>query len=209
MATRRQSSKVIWIRSGWLRGSDWNTALTRRDLRIESEERWISLGPVDERMHIVVWTPRGPYTRIISMRKANDRRSPYMRRQKVDILITDAGDRIIMPTAEESKAIDEQIASDPNDFELDDAWFESAKPTQELFPEAYERAVRQKEALNAGLIQRVTVTLDQETVAWFRAQTGEDGETSGTRWLELVAQTLRDHARARAARKLPSPPSGD
>ena len=136
MATRRQSSKVIWIRSGWLRGSDWNTALTRRDLRIESEERWISLGPVDERMHIVVWTPRGPYTRIISMRKANDRRSPYMRRQKVDILITDAGDRIIMPTAEESKAIDEQIASDPNDFELDDAWFESAKPTQELFPEA-------------------------------------------------------------------------
>ena len=92
------------------------------------------------------------------------------------------------------------------------------QPTQELFPEAYERAVRQKEALNAGLIQRVTVTLDQETVAktrrtdparMFRAQTGEDGETSGTRWLELVAQTLRDHARARAARKLPSPPSGD
>ena len=30
-----------------------------------------------------------------------------MRRQKVDILVTDAGDRIIMPTAEESKAIDE------------------------------------------------------------------------------------------------------
>ena len=52
---------------------DWTGALTRRDLRIESEERWISLGLVDERMHVVVWTPRGPYTRIISMRKANDR----------------------------------------------------------------------------------------------------------------------------------------
>ena len=52
---------------------DWNTALTRRDLRIESEERWISLGLVAERMYVVVWTPRGPYTRIISMRKANDR----------------------------------------------------------------------------------------------------------------------------------------
>ena len=52
---------------------DWTTALTRRDLRIESEERWISLGLVDERMHVVVWTPRGPYTGIISMRKANDR----------------------------------------------------------------------------------------------------------------------------------------
>ena len=54
-------------------GFDWTTALTRRDLRIEIEERWISLGLVDERMHVVVWTPRGPYTRVISMRKANDR----------------------------------------------------------------------------------------------------------------------------------------
>ena len=52
---------------------DWTGALTRRDFRIESEERWISLGLVAERMYVVVWTPRGPYTRIISMRKANDR----------------------------------------------------------------------------------------------------------------------------------------
>ncbi len=111
------------------------------------------------------------------------------------ILIPDAGERIIMPTAEESKAIDEQIASGPDDFEMDDAWFEDAKTTQELFPEAYEQAVRQEEALKAGLIQRVTITLDRETIAWFKAQTGEDGETGGTRWLELVAQTLRDHGR--------------
>jgi uncharacterized DUF497 family protein len=52
---------------------DWTTALTRRNLRIESEDRWVSLGLVAERMYVVVWTPRGPYTRIISMRKANDR----------------------------------------------------------------------------------------------------------------------------------------
>ena len=132
-----------------------------------------------------------------------------MRRQKVDILITDAGDQIIMPTAEETKAIDEQIASDPDDFELDDAWFEGAKTTQELFPEAYERAVRQKEALRSGLIQRVTVTLDRETIAWFKAQTGEDGETGGTRWLGLVAQALRDHASSNADLEIPSPPPGD
>ena len=130
-----------------------------------------------------------------------------MRRQKVDILITDAGDQIIMPTAEESKAIDDQIASDPDDFELDDAWFEGAKTTQELFPEAYERAARQKEALKAGLIQRVTVTLDRETIAWFKAQTGEDGETGGTRWPELAAVTLRDHIKADADREFPSPPA--
>ncbi len=131
-----------------------------------------------------------------------------MRRQEVEILTTNAGDRIILPTAEENQAINEQIDSDPEDFELDDAWFEGAKTTKELFPEAYERAVRQKEALNAGLIQRVTVTLDRETIAWFKAQTGEDMETGGTRWLELVAQTLRDHAQVNAGPDLQSPPSG-
>ena len=47
----------------------------------------------------------------------------YAQAKKVDILITDTGDQIIMPTAEESKAIDERIASDPDGFELDDAWF--------------------------------------------------------------------------------------
>ena len=52
---------------------DWNTALARQDLRIETEERWISLGLVDERMYVVAWTPRHPYTRIISMRRANGR----------------------------------------------------------------------------------------------------------------------------------------
>ena len=60
----------------------------------------------------------------------------------------------MVPTAEESQAIDEKTASDPDDFELDDAWFEGAKPSQELFPEAYGRAVRQKDALKAGLIRR-------------------------------------------------------
>ena len=73
-----------------------------------------------------------------------------MRRQIVDILITDAGDRIIMHTAEESEAIDKQIASAPDDFELNDAWFEGANTTQEILPEAYERAVRQKDTLKAG-----------------------------------------------------------
>ena len=125
------------------------------------------------------------------------------------MLITDAADQIIMPTTEESKAIDEQIASYPDDFELDEAWFEGAKTTKELFPEAYERAVRQKEARKAGLIQRVNIALDRETIAWFKAQMGEDGETGGTRWLELVAQTPRDHGRAHADREAPpSPPGG-
>ena len=54
--------------------------------------------------------------------------------------------------------------------------------------------MQHQKALDAGHIQRVTVTLDRETIAWFKAQTGEDGETGGTRWLELISQTLQKHA---------------
>ena len=35
--------------------------------------------------------------------------------------------------------------------------------------------------LGAGLIERITITLDRETVAWSKAQTGEDGEAGGIR----------------------------
>ena len=42
-----------------------------------------------------------------------------MRREKVDILITDAGDRIVVPTAEESQVIDEQIPSSSGVAESD------------------------------------------------------------------------------------------
>ena len=44
--------------------------------------------------------------------------------------------------------------------------------------------------------------MDRETIAWFRAQAGEDGETGGTQWLELVAQTHGNHALAPGGEKL-------
>ena len=108
---------------------------------------------------------------------------------------------LVRPNAEEETEIAAQLAEDPDTYEWTEEDWANAQTTQELFPEACERAVRQKEALKDGLIQRVTVTLDRETIAWFKAQTGEDGETGGTRWLELVAQTLRDHAQAHGGRK--------
>lgn len=37
------------------------------------ETRWITLGYLDDRLVVVVWTPRGDCRRIISMRKANAR----------------------------------------------------------------------------------------------------------------------------------------
>ena len=40
----------------------------------------------------------------------------------------------------------------------------------------------------------MTITLDRETINWFKAQTGEDGETGGTKWIILVERMLQEHA---------------
>jgi uncharacterized DUF497 family protein len=47
---------------------------TAEDCREDYEEqRFITVGNLDNRMVIFVWTPRGEARRIISMRKANER----------------------------------------------------------------------------------------------------------------------------------------
>ena len=43
---------------------------TRQDY---AEDRFITMGQLDARLVVLVWTPRGEARRIISMRKANDR----------------------------------------------------------------------------------------------------------------------------------------
>lgn len=37
------------------------------------EDRYITVGLLDERMVVMIWTPRGEARRIISLRKASDR----------------------------------------------------------------------------------------------------------------------------------------
>ena len=51
---------------------DWDTATYRRQERGD-ETRYASLAMLDDRLYHLVWTHRDPYTRIISLRKANDR----------------------------------------------------------------------------------------------------------------------------------------
>ena len=109
---------------------------------------------------------------------------------------------LVRPTPEEEKEIAAQLAEDPDTCEWTEVDWANAKTTQELFPDFYEWAVQQQEDLDAGLIERVTVTLDRKTIAWFKAQTGEDGETGGTRWLDLVAQTLQEHAQTDVGRNV-------
>lgn len=43
------------------------------DRRDYGEPRFITVGRLDGRLVVVVWTPRGAARRIISLRKANDR----------------------------------------------------------------------------------------------------------------------------------------
>ena len=50
------------------------THFTGQDTRLDYEEdRFITVGWLDSRLVVLVWTPRGEVRRIISMRKANDR----------------------------------------------------------------------------------------------------------------------------------------
>ena len=47
---------------------------TAEDLREKyTEPRYITVGKLDSRLVVMVWTPRGEARRIISMRKANER----------------------------------------------------------------------------------------------------------------------------------------
>lgn len=42
-----------------------------------AEDRFITVGLLEGRLVVMVWTPRGEGRRIISMRKANDREKAY------------------------------------------------------------------------------------------------------------------------------------
>ena len=101
--------------------------------------------------------------------------------------------KLIRPTPEEEAEIAAQLAEDPDTCEWTDEDWAEAKTTQELFPEYVKWSKERKAALDAGLIEQVATTLDRETINWFKAQTGEDGETGGTEWMTLVERTLQAH----------------
>jgi len=53
---------------------EWDTARVERDERYDyGETRFIALGRIGPRLHVLVFTPRAGQVRIISLRKANDR----------------------------------------------------------------------------------------------------------------------------------------
>ena len=55
-------------------GVDWASAQTQPDQRRDyGEPRWLALGLIGDRVHVVIFTVRGQRRRLISMRKANRR----------------------------------------------------------------------------------------------------------------------------------------
>ena len=50
---------------------------TRQDY---DEDRFITVGLLDARLVVLIWTPRGEVRRIISIRKANDREKTFYAR---------------------------------------------------------------------------------------------------------------------------------
>ena len=106
--------------------------------------------------------------------------------------------KIVRNTPEEEADIARQIAEDPDTYEWTDEVWDRAKSADVLFPDYVKWSKERRAALKAGHIQELTITLDRETVNWFKAQSGEDGETGGTKWIMLVEKTLQEHARPQA-----------
>ena len=57
---------------------EWDTALETIDDRYDyGERRWVTIGFIHKKLHVMVYTIRGNKIRIISLRKANRRESKY------------------------------------------------------------------------------------------------------------------------------------
>ena len=108
--------------------------------------------------------------------------------------MTTKNSSLIYPTPQEDAKIMRQIAEDPDTREWTDEDWANDKSTEELFPEAAKAARKRQADLNAGRTEYITLLLDRDTINWFKAQTGEDGETGGTKWMTLAENTLREHA---------------
>ena len=69
---RRANQEKHGVDFSRIEGFDWATSTVRQDIRHE-EQRFIAMGRVGTRLHVVVFTRRGGDIRIISFRRANSR----------------------------------------------------------------------------------------------------------------------------------------
>jgi len=61
---------------------NWSTAIETLDDRFDyGETRWVALGNLKQRLHVIIYTLRDNSIRIISLRKANLRERQYYETQ--------------------------------------------------------------------------------------------------------------------------------
>ena len=61
---------------------DWTSAIETIDDRFDyGEDRWIVMGKIGSKLHVLVYTLRSTNIRIISLRKANKRERDFYERQ--------------------------------------------------------------------------------------------------------------------------------
>ena len=89
----------------------------------------------------------------------------------------------IVPTPEEDAAINAGIAADPDTEELDDAWFARARAASVVDPDLVERVRRGRGKQRAPTKEQVTIRLDADIAAHFRA--------GGPGWQTRLNDTLR------------------
>lgn len=57
---------------------EWATAIEAMDNRFDyGEERWVALGLIGNRLHVLIYTRRKKSIRLISLRRANSREREY------------------------------------------------------------------------------------------------------------------------------------
>lgn len=57
---------------------EWATAIEAMDNRFDyGEERWVALGLIDNRLHVLIYSRRRESVRLISLRRANSRERKY------------------------------------------------------------------------------------------------------------------------------------
>ena len=57
---------------------DWTTAIEAKDNRFDYKEaRWVALGCIGKRVHVLIYTERSGKIRLISLRRANRREREF------------------------------------------------------------------------------------------------------------------------------------
>ena len=90
----------------------------------------------------------------------------------------------VSPTPGENYAINAAVAADPETTELDDAWFERARPASEVAPHIVRRYRRTRGKQRAPTKSQITLRLDADLVLHFRE--------TGKGWQTRINDTLRE-----------------